>query len=159
MKRVIRGSIVVLGCGAVVLALGVGSVKELWFFCADLVFVLLFPQLVMALYDPKANRIGSITAFCVSLLLRLGGGEPILGLPAFIPYPELFQSLLSGQPEDWYGPRGEMLFPYRVVAAAAGIILLPLVSRMTAGWDPPKPLDSSKTRREEEIHNRNANNR
>src|SRR5262245_35201912 len=66
MKRIIRGSILVLGMGAVWLALSVGSVQKLWFFCADLVFVLLFPQLVMALYDPKANRIGSITAFSVS---------------------------------------------------------------------------------------------
>jgi high affinity choline transporter 7 len=139
MKRIIRGSILLLGGVSVVLALAVGSVKDLWFFCADLVFVLLFPQLVMALFDPKANRIGSITAFTVSLVLRLGGGEPILGLPAFIPYAEMFPAWL-GDPEQWYDAKGASLFPIRVMAAAAGMILLPLVSRLTGRWDPPQLL-------------------
>ena len=66
----------------------VQSVAELWFFTADLVFVLLFPQLLWALFDPQANRTGSIAAFSVSLVLRLGGGIPLFGLPAFIPYAE-----------------------------------------------------------------------
>ena len=56
---------------------------------------------------PKANRIGSIAAFVVSLVLRVGGGEPLLGLPAFIPYPETL--------------------PFRTVAAAVGLVLLPVV--------------------------------
>jgi len=30
--------------------------------------------------------------------------------------------------------------PFRIVAAAAGLVLLPLVSRATAGWDAPRPL-------------------
>jgi len=30
--------------------------------------------------------------------------------------------------------------PFRIVAASAGLILLPLVSRATARWDPPRPL-------------------
>ena len=88
MKRVIRSSILLFGALATVLALKVQSVQALWFFTSDLVFVLLFPQLLFALFDPKANRTGSIAAFVVSLVLRVGGGEPLLGLPAFIPYPE-----------------------------------------------------------------------
>ena len=47
MKGIIRGSIVLLGAGAVVMALKVQSVQALWFFTSDLVFVLLFPQLVL----------------------------------------------------------------------------------------------------------------
>ena len=49
----------VLGAGAVWMALKVQSVQALWFFTSDLVFVLLFPQLVSALFDSKANLIGS----------------------------------------------------------------------------------------------------
>ncbi len=81
MKRWIRVSIVVLGAGATVMAFKVRSVQALWFFTSDLVFVLLFPQLVLALFDPKANRTGSVVAFSVSLILRLGGGEPLLNVP------------------------------------------------------------------------------
>lgn len=140
MKRVIRFSIVLLGAGAVVMALKVQSVQALWFFTSDLIFVLLFPQLVFALFDPKANRVGSITAFCVSLILRLGGGEPLFGLPHFIPYPELLAPLWSGNPASWYDASGTLLFPFKTLAAAAGCLLLPIVSRLTAKWDAPFPL-------------------
>ncbi|MCI0465304.1 MAG: sodium:solute symporter family protein [Gemmataceae bacterium] len=141
MRLVIRSSIVLLGAAATVMALRVQSVQELWFFTSDLIFVLLFPQLVVALFDPQANRLGSITAFAVSLILRLGGGEPLLGLPNFLSYPHLFQAWLPGRPEDWYDPdSGAMLFPFRTLAAAVGMVLLPVVSRLTARWDPPKRL-------------------
>lgn len=137
MKRIIRASIVLLGAGAVVMALKVQSVQALWFFTSDLIFVLLFPQLVFALFDPKANRIGSITAFSVSLILRLGGGEPLFDLPQFIPYPELFTS----NPSSWYDAQtGALLFPFKTLAATVGCFLLPVVSRLTAGFNPPKAL-------------------
>ena len=141
MRRVIRASILLLGAAAALLALKVQSVQALWFFTSDLVFVLLFPQLVFALFDVRANRIGSIAAFATSFVLRAGGGEPLLGLPHFIPYPQLFAPILSGSPADWYDPQtGAMLFPFKTVAAAAGFVLLPLVSRATARWDRPRPL-------------------
>jgi high affinity choline transporter 7 len=105
---------------ATVLALKVQSVQALWFFTSDLVFVLLFPQLLWALFDAKANRTGSIVAFTISAVLRIGAGEPLLGLPAFIAYPESV--------------------PFRTLAAVVGFVLLPLVSRATAHWDAPMPL-------------------
>jgi len=120
LTLVMRASIAILGVGAVWMALKVQSVQALWFFTSDLVFVLLFPQLVAALFDSKANLIGSIAAFSVSLVLRLGGGEPLFGLPALVPYPE------------W--------MPFKTVAAAAGLILLPTVSRLTQDYSPARPL-------------------
>src|SRR5207244_5098502 len=91
----------------------------------------------------KVNRVGSITAFCLSLVLRLGGGEPLVGLPHFIPYPEIFASLLPGEPASWYEPgTGAMLFPFKTLAAATGLLLLPVVSRLTARWDAPRPLQN-----------------
>ncbi|MGE3807297.1 MAG: sodium:solute symporter family protein [Gemmataceae bacterium] len=139
-RRMIRISIVLLGAAAAWLALQVQSVAQLWLFTGDLVFVLLFPQLVMALYDPKVNRSGSIVAFAVSLVLRLGGGVEIFGLPAFIPYPELFESLLPGTPAEWYNNKGATLFPVKTLAGVAGLVLLPVVSRLTARFDPPREL-------------------
>lgn len=120
MKRTIRGSILLFGALATVLALKVQSVQALWFFTSDLVFVLLFPQLVFALFDPKVNRTGSIAAFTISFVLRIGGGEPLLDIPALIAYPPLV--------------------PFKTLAAAAGLLALPIVSRATARWDPPRPL-------------------
>ena len=116
----IRASILCFGAVATGLALKVQSVQALWFFTSDLVFVLLFPQLIFALFDKQANRTGSIAAFAVSFVLRVGGGEPLLGVPALMHYPATL--------------------PFRTVAAAAGLILIPLVSRVTASWDPPQPL-------------------
>jgi solute carrier family 5 (high affinity choline transporter), member 7 len=117
-------------------------VQALWFFTSDLVFVLLFPQLLWALFDPRANRIGSIAAFSVSLVLRLGGGEPLFGVPPVIAYPELFTS----DPGAWYAD-GVMLFPFKTLAAATGLVLLPVVSRLTATWDPPRPLRATSVSR------------
>jgi high affinity choline transporter 7 len=117
---IMRLSILVIGLGAVWMAIKVQSVQALWFFTSDLVFVLLFPQLVAALFDPKANLVGSIAAFSVSLVLRLGGGEPLFGVPALIDYPE------------WV--------PFKTVAAAAGLILLPTVSRLTQQLSPARAL-------------------
>ena len=138
LARLIRLAIVLLGAGALVLALKVQSVQALWFFTSDLVFVLLFPQLAFALFDPQANRIGSIAAFCLSLVLRLGGGEPLFGWPPFIPYPEL---LLPGSAQSWYeAGTGALLFPYKTLSALAGLVALPVVSRLTRRWDKPQPL-------------------
>ena len=120
MKLIMRFTIAALGVGAVWMALEVQSVQALWFFTSDLVFVLLFPQLVSALFDGKANLPGSVAAFAVSLVLRLGGGEPLFGIPALIAYP------------DWV--------PFKTLAAGAGLLLLPVVSRLTGSWSAPQPL-------------------
>lgn len=125
-----RVAILTVGALAAWLALRGQSVQALWYFTSDLVFVLLFPQLVAALYDPKANLAGSVAAFVVSLALRLGGGEPMLGLAPFIPYPELAARVVDLDPRQWYDAAGAMQFPFRTLSAAAGMVLLPLVSRL-----------------------------
>jgi high affinity choline transporter 7 len=140
MKAVIRWSILLFAAGALVMALRVQSVQALWFFTSDLVFVLLFPQLVYAIFDSKSNRIGSMAAFFISLALRLGGGEPLVGLKPLIHYPEIFAAFLPGNPQDWYDASGAMLFPFKTFAAAVGFIVLPLVSRLTAQWKPARAL-------------------
>jgi high affinity choline transporter 7 len=140
-RRVLRGSIVVLGVSAAAMALGVQSVQALWFFTSDLVFVLLVPQLVCALFDPRANIAGSMAAFVVALVLRLGGGEPLFGIRPLLPYPEMAAAFLPMDAARWYDAEtGALLFPFKTVAAAAGMMVLPLVSRATARWFPARPL-------------------
>ena len=124
-----RSTIALLGVGAVAMALRVQSVQALWFFTSDLVFVLLFPQLVSALFDPRANLAGSVVAFTVSLVLRLGGGEPLFGLAPLIPYPEIAAHVLPMDAARWYDEAGALLFPFKTLAAVTGLVLLPLVSR------------------------------
>jgi len=139
--RLLRASVGVLGGAAVVMALRVQGVQALWFFTSDLVFVLLAPQLLWALYDRQANLAGSVTAFVVSLTLRLGGGEPLFGIAPIIPYPELAAVLLPLDPAAWYdGHTGALLFPFKTLAAVTGLVLLPVVSRLTARWWPPRPI-------------------
>jgi high affinity choline transporter 7 len=129
LRHVLRGAVVIIGALATCLALSVQSVYALWYLCADLVYVILFPQLVMVLFCPHANRTGAVTGAAVGLVLRLGGGEPLLGLPAFIPYP------LST-------PTGTH-FPFRTFAMAVGLLTIWFVSQATRRRDPPRPLVAS----------------
>ncbi|NQU25079.1 MAG: sodium:solute symporter family protein [Candidatus Nealsonbacteria bacterium] len=128
-RCVVRFAIVAVGVAATALALSVGSVYLMWYLCADLVYVILFPQLLTALFDRRANRTGAISGAVVGLILRLGGGEPFLGLPTLIPYP--LQT-----------PTG-CHFPFRTVAMLGGLATIWLVSRATASRDAPRPLTDS----------------
>ncbi|MCG8330277.1 MAG: sodium:solute symporter family protein [Chitinophagales bacterium] len=124
--RLIRRIIWIIGIAALLLALNINSVYELWFLCSDFVYCLLFPPLVCALFDPKANTYGAIAGFFVAFILRFGGGDTTLGLPILIPYPMI---------ED-----GVVLFPYRTVAMLSGLLTILLVSRFTNRWQSPNPL-------------------
>jgi high affinity choline transporter 7 len=147
LSRLIRVTVVAFGAAATVMALEVQSVQALWFFTSDLVFVLLVPQLIAALFDPRANRVGSIAAFAISLVLRLGGGEPLFGLRPWLPYAEWFSAILPGPVASWYDPgTGALLFPYKSLAAAAGLVVLPVASRLTARLDPPRALGRTSSR-------------
>lgn len=56
--------------------------------CSDLVYVILFPQLLMVVhFKSYCNTYGSLAAYIVACIFRLGGGEDVLGLPAYIHYP------------------------------------------------------------------------
>lgn len=124
--KVIRRIIWIVGISATLLALQVKSVYELWFLCSDLVYAILFPQLVTALFDKKANTYGSIAGFCVSLILRIGGGEPTLGIPMTIPYPMVEE--------------GVIMFPFRTLAMVSGLATIMVVSRLTQRVCPPVEL-------------------
>ncbi|SHG13410.1 sodium:solute symporter family protein [Streptoalloteichus hindustanus] len=128
VRRVVRRVGVLVGAAATVLALNVGSVYQLWYLASDLVYVLLFPMLVCALFVPFANRTGVLSGFAVGLLLRVSGGEPTFGLPALLPWP---------WQED-----GAVLFPFRTVAMVAGLATTLAVSRLTRRADPPVPLSA-----------------
>ncbi len=128
LARVIRRLVLIVGTAATLIALQVQSVYALWFLCSDFVYCILFPQLVTALFDTRANRYGSIAGLAVSFALRFGGGEPVLGIPRLFPYPMIDPG------------SGAVLFPFRTTAMLAGLLTIVAVSRFTQRICPPRPL-------------------
>ncbi|MDB4539631.1 MAG: sodium:solute symporter family protein [Saprospiraceae bacterium] len=126
LEKVIKRSIWIIGIAATLLAINVQSVYDLWVLCSDFVYCLLFPALVCALFDKKANTIGAISGFAVSFILRFGGGEPTLNIPNMIPYP-----MMEGE---------TVLFPFRTLAMLSGLMTIILVSRLTQNISVPRVL-------------------
>ncbi|XP_030642803.1 high-affinity choline transporter 1-like [Chanos chanos] len=84
---VMRITIFVFGALATAMALLTGTVYGLWYLSSDLVYVIIFPQLLSVLFVKGTNTYGSVAGYVFGLLLRIGGGEPYLRLPPFIYYP------------------------------------------------------------------------
>lgn len=114
-----RFSILGVGAVATVMALTIKSIYYLFVLCSDLVFVLLFPQLVCAIYIPFANIYGSLSGYIIGLFFRLGGGETLIKLPALIVYPM------------YNADKMVQLFPYRTVAMLLSALTLVAVSYLS----------------------------
>ena len=125
IKRIVQLGILIIGAIATFISLQVQSVYALWFLCADLVYVVLFPQLSVALFFKKANKLGAISGFLISIFLRIGGGETTFNFDGFLPYPE----------EN---------FPLRTFSMLTGMLTIILVSLLTQKFQPavqlPDPL-------------------
>ncbi|XP_050293966.1 high-affinity choline transporter 1 [Anthonomus grandis grandis] len=114
---VMRGAILVVGFLATVMALTIPSIYGLWSMCSDLVYVILFPQLLMVVhFKEHCNTYGSLAAYLVAFFLRLSGGEPLMSLPALIHYPG-YDEVAKDQK-----------FPFRTMAMLMSLITLVAVS-------------------------------
>lgn len=127
VKKMIQRLIVIIGVASTILALNVQSVYALWFLCSDFVYVMLFPQLTCAMFSRHANRWGAIAGLVVAVVLRFGGGEPVLGLPMFLPYP-------------WVTD-GASLFPFRTLAMVSSLATILVVSYLSRNRCEPVPLE------------------
>ena len=115
-----RVSIVVVGCVATYMALSVHSIYGLWYLSSDLVYVILFPQLVCVVHFKKyCNTYGSLAAYIVGLSLRGLGGEDILGLKPWIKYP------------FYDADRGGQLFPFRTLSMLCSFATLVGVTKLS----------------------------
>ena len=132
LQSVVRRLIWIIGIAATLLALQIQSVYALWFLCSDFVYCILFAQLVSALFDSRANTCGSLLGFVVAAVLRLGAGEPALGLPQWLPYPMVDSA-------------GVIEFPFRTTSMLAGLLTIFLASRLTGRQLPPRPLHTHST--------------
>lgn len=114
---VMRTGIAIVGVLSTVMALTIPSIYGLWSMCSDLVYVILFPQLLMVVhFKHYCNTYGSLSAYIIAFLVRVSGGEPLMGLPALIHYPG-------------YDPKTDtQLFPFRTMAMLLSLITLVGVS-------------------------------
>ncbi|GFN79183.1 high-affinity choline transporter 1-like [Plakobranchus ocellatus] len=118
--RVVQISAVIFfGCVAMGIAVWVSVIYGIFILAADIVFVIIFPQLTAVLYLPSyVNTSGSIAGFFVGLVLRIGAGEPIIDLPAWIRFP-------------FYSDEDGQLFPFRTVSMLLSFIAIVLVTALS----------------------------
>ena len=86
-----RISGVLFGGISVILAIKVHAIYGLLILSSDLVYVILFPQLVAIFYLPFANSYGSLCGVITGLFFRIAGGESLLGIPGVICYPYCYE--------------------------------------------------------------------
>ncbi|XP_007889504.1 high-affinity choline transporter 1-like [Callorhinchus milii] len=84
---VMRAAVVVVATLSTILSLCTSTIYGLYALSSDIVYVVLFPQLVCVLYVPCVTRFGFVTGILTGALLRLAGGEPLFHFPAVILYP------------------------------------------------------------------------
>lgn len=131
---VMRVSIFLVGGMATFMALTIPTIYGLWALCSDLVYVILFPQLLMVVhFKEHCNTYGSLFAYCLGLLIRISGGEKLIGLPPLIHFPgfaepteeEIEEAALENR-----RPFGTQLFPFRTVAMILSMISLISISKL-----------------------------
>jgi high affinity choline transporter 7 len=105
------------------LAVRCSSIYALFVLCGDFMYVMVFPQLVLVLFWPRANTYGCVSSFVTSLLLRLLAGEPALGLPALLSFGEVAAAcpagFCTGRP------------PFRTIVMLTGALVHLLVTQVT----------------------------
>ncbi|XP_041853383.1 high-affinity choline transporter 1-like [Melanotaenia boesemani] len=119
LQWVIQISVLLVGVAGTGLAFGNDSVLALWLVSGDLIYCVIFPQLVCVLYFHCANTYGAVSGFGIGLLLRGLSGEPLLGLPPMLLYP------------GWREENGIIIqyFPYRTLA-----MLFSMIGIVTVSW-------------------------
>ncbi|KAJ8252854.1 hypothetical protein GJAV_G00206330 [Gymnothorax javanicus] len=119
---VMRVTIFVFGASATAMALLTHTVYGLWYLSSDLVYVIIFPQLLSVLFVKGTNTYGSVAGYVFGLLLRIGGGEPYLKLPPFIYYPGwkvgIREQFLTQKKEYFIDQR----FPFKTLAMLSSFL-------------------------------------
>ncbi|XP_076072626.1 high-affinity choline transporter 1-like isoform X1 [Mytilus galloprovincialis] len=113
---VMRFGIFGVGALATAMAIEVDSIYDLWFLCSDLVYVILFPQLVSVVYLKGTNTYGSLAGFILGLFFRIAGGEESMNISPIIKYP-------------WYDEvEKKQLFPFKTLSMIMSFVSIIAVS-------------------------------
>jgi len=110
--RVMWLSIIVAAICGTIMALKVNTIFGLSYLCADVIYVVLFPQLLLVIYGGDyTNTYGSFTSFIFGFSLRILSGEKLLYLPAMIQFP-MYDSIEEMQ-----------MFPFRTSIMTASLLV------------------------------------
>ncbi|NXM68364.1 SC5A7 protein, partial [Serilophus lunatus] len=131
---VIRITVLLFGASATAMALLASSVYGLWYLSSDLVYIIIFPQLLCVLFIKGTNTYGAIAGYLFGLILRITGGEPYLYLQPLIYYPGWYQD-----DNNIYVQR----FPFKTLAMLTSFFTNVIVSYLAkylfeSGTLPPK---------------------
>ncbi|XP_056140109.1 high affinity choline transporter 1-like [Lampris incognitus] len=117
---VIRLTVLLVGLGGMGLAFVGDSVFSLWLVGGDLIYCIIFPQLICVLHCPCANGYGAATGYFFGTLLRILSGEPLLGLTPVLLFPGWRKDEVTGVVLQY--------FPFRTLAMLVSLLSIPLAS-------------------------------
>lgn len=111
-----RLAVICVGLIATAISLSVPVIYGLFILAADIVYVIILPQLTFAIFLPqRGSAFGSVAGFVVGAFLRFGAGEPTIGLEPFIPF-------------SVWDPMYGQSFPFRTVAMLCSALTIVAVS-------------------------------
>ncbi|XP_060682649.1 high-affinity choline transporter 1-like [Hemiscyllium ocellatum] len=123
---VMRAGIIMFGSIAAGMTWMSTSVYGLWYLSSDLIFVLLFPQLVSVLYIKGTNVYGCLTSYILGIFLRISGGEPYLRLQPLVCYAGCYLDITFPS-----GPIYIQTFPFKTLSMLSCLLMNLSVSYLT----------------------------
>ncbi|XP_066555350.1 high-affinity choline transporter 1-like [Amia ocellicauda] len=115
---VIRASVLVIGLSGMGLSFVSDSVYAFWLISGDVIYTVIFAQLVCVLYFPSSNAYGALAGFVMGSTLRFLGGDHILKITPIIHFP--YCRLIDGVYVQY--------FPFRTLAVLVSFITILSVS-------------------------------
>lgn len=118
----VRATILVVGLVGSSLANVKNSIITFWFLGSEVAYVLVFPQLVCALFCSISNAYGVVCGLLVGLMVRLLNGDATLGLPPVFYYPGCSQ-----QEDGTY----VQCAPVRTISMLSSLVSILIFSKLT----------------------------
>lgn len=112
----LRAGFILVATLAAIIAMLDNSVYDLFAVCADIVYIIIFPQLTVVLFSRWQSANSCLVGSAFGLLLRILAGESRMWIPTLLKYPFY----------DY--EKHEQLFPYKTFAMLANLGLTMLIA-------------------------------